>query len=384
MFRRNTFAFLAFYIIFLFSTAVISFYPAYTIFIRALSLIIFTMNTLLFILYFPEIQKHRNLFLLTLVACLFPLATVTAGVYQEQHFVDNMASAIHIYNLIFFVILSSSVNFSNRQIKWLLFIPVIGLIFLMSYYHIIDFIVAPFLWPPNDIAKSYFYMLMSLILWHYFCGSNKLWIFLWIIAMFILSYRIQCRSTLLATICFSLLCCFDFWIKRPLIYRSIMNVLIIGSIVFAAIYVYLYLNFFRMDLSWAFHQAGKGIFSGRETIWIELFTGLKQHPLLGMGREALAWSVTWNTGDTHNSSMYILCLFGVPLFLTIIILINKTLSYFQLTLEKDIVSRRALYAFLSMLLMGFFESNVVTTPFITFTFFMFFIINSRRLNMEKI
>ena len=254
----------------------------------------------------------------------------------------------------------------------------------MSYYHIIDFIVSPFLWPPNDIAKSYFYMLMCLILWHYVCRSNKFWILFWIIAMLILSYRIQCRSTLLATACFSLLCCFDYWVKRPLMYRSIMNGLIIGSIVFSAIYIYLYSSFFHMDLSWAFHQPGKGVFSGRETIWAELFTGLKQHPLLGMGREALAWSVTWNTGDTHNSSMYILCLFGVPLFFSIIIFINKTLSYFQSTLEKDSVSRMALYAFLSMLLMGFFETNVVTTPFITFTFFMFFIINSRKFNMEKI
>ncbi len=384
MFNRGTFTFFAFLIMFVFSTLVISFYPAYSVFIRALSLILFSINILLFIIHFPEIQKHKTLLLLAMFASLFPFATVTSGLYSGQRFIDNMASTIHIYNLIFFIVLSTSLYLSNKQIKCLLLIPVLGLIFFISYYHVVDFIMSPFLWPPNDIAKSYFYMLISLILWHYFRGSNKCWIVFLLIVMFVLSYRIECRSTLLATAFFSLLCCFDYWIKRPLIYKSIMNGLLIGGIVFAAIYVYLYLNFFRADLSWVFHQPGKGVFSGRETIWLELFKGLGQHPLLGMGRESLAWSVIWNTGDTHNSFMYLLCLFGCPLFVIIIILINKTLTYFQSILEQDVISRRALYAFFSMLFMGFFESNVVTTPFITFTFFMFFIINSRRCNMEKI
>ncbi|MBR4682668.1 MAG: hypothetical protein IKP06_05155 [Elusimicrobiaceae bacterium] len=384
MFTRNALTMFALSVMFIFSTAVISFYSAHEVLIRALSLILLAMNVLLFIVNYREIQKHKILFLLMLVACFFPFATVAAGFYESQRFIDNMASAIHMYNVILFIGISPAIYLSDRQIKFLLLIPVIGLIWLVAYYHTFEFAFLPFFWPPNDLAKAYFYMFMCLILWHYLRGSNRGWMFLWFTVSFILSYKIECRSTLMAGIFFALLCCCDRWFKRPLLYKSLMNGLLVGGIVFAAMYVYLYLSFFRMDLSWAFHQAGKGVFSGRETIWLELFRGLQQHPFLGLGREALAWSVTWNTGDTHNSSMYVLCLFGIPVFVICLFLFNKAFSCFQEVIEKDIVSRRAFDAFLSMLLLGFFESNVVTTPFMVFTFFMFFIINSRYKSRSKV
>lgn len=382
MLNKKFVSFLALLVMFVFSTVVISFYPAYTLFIRSLSLILFFMNCVLLIVNLPDIYRHKILLLLALLACIFPFFTLSLGFYREQYFLDNMASVMHIYNLILFIILTPSICLPDKYIKVLLFIPVIGLIFLISYYHIFDFIVSPYFWPPNDVVKSYFYMFICLILWNSISKSSNFWTFLWLIVLFVLSYRIECRSGLLATVCFVLLCVFDCWITNPFIYRSILNGLVIGSIVFAATYVYLYLNFFRMDLSWAFQEAGKGVFSGRERIWLELFAGLKEHPILGIGREGLVWSVSWNTGDTHNSAMYVLCLFGMPVAIILLTMLNRVFSYFKLILQKDIVSRRALYAFFSMLVMGFFESNVVTTPFVIFTFFMLFIINSRNRNYK--
>lgn len=179
----------------------------------------------------------------------------------------------------------------------------------------------------------------------------------------------DCRSALFAIILFFILIVFK---KKPLKNKSfnlVVKILLIGSLLFTILYVRLAENYGDIEVF------GKDLFSGRQYVWESAFKQIKKYPIFGSGTDfsMIANGQGETTQSTHNTVLGLLRTLGIIPTVTFLIYAGKTHDF----KEKTKVDKYAQFAFISCLLVAFFE-QILTERFTYMLFLSFLLFNIKQ------
>ncbi len=371
----NKVSFIIIFLLMGLTTASMSSYSIFELLGHFLPILIFFICGLLCLINLKNITKPSLIILL--LAFLLILFTLGRSLSAGFAIKDNLASAVHIYNVLLMLTLAPALSFSKKQLSYICMLALFGLIFLASYYRVFSFVRIPMFFAPNNLAQNYFYLFIYVMLFGTLWRWNKkfIWI-LWALVFYII-YQIECRSVLLGLLVIAYGLLSEKISFAPTKYSIFMNGLILGNLLFVFLYLFLFSNFFVLDLSTLFNEPGKGLFSGRQLIWQMLITAFYEHPFVGTGRENILF------GSPHNSMLYILILFGINMFILFVGFLNHIFKKISSGTLNNLLGNRAFFAFLGALLVGFFEPNVITPPYSFATFLLFIFINSGKQFFSK-
>lgn len=158
-----------------------------------------------------------------------------------------------------------------------------------------------------------------------------------------------CRSALLALVIFFVL----FFVKKqPFQYYNflkITTIILLASIIF----VWMYLSLSERTSNSTI--LGKSLFSGRQIVWKSALELFNKSPIIGNGTSVMLHSVhSTSTASAHNTILSILYTIGIIPAITFVYWIVR-----RVKLNCGIYNRVAQFAFLSSLVVCFFESFLI-------------------------
>ncbi len=209
---------------------------------------------------------------------------------------------------------------------------------------------------PNTLGYRYFIMSVFTVIFFNNIKSNKkslkLFYLLILIMNFILMYQTESRGSLLGFFVFILF----LFILKFVKYKSVINIIVyaivIGSIIFPLIYVYMWNNNIKVQIDYS----DKNFYSGRQVIWSKILREFKEKPMYGVGS-----NFKFEDQDklnVHNSLFAILTIYGGINFLFFIFMFLhflKSINAKRTTQNSDI----AFAGIIGMIVVGYFETNLI-------------------------
>ncbi|MFE4759418.1 O-antigen ligase family protein [Bacillus mycoides] len=307
----------------------------------SISFILFSANIILLVLHLPLIiSKKINLFFFNVI--LFIVMLLNSIISNS-----NLGSSIVLFNVVIMIVIFRFFSFKENSIK------IISMVMLVYFLFYCFLQMEPF----NTNTKGYIILLTYIYSTFYLSTLKFKRIIIALITCFAF-YAIQLtdsRGALLGLVLFILLA----FLIPPKVWGnkkgvSLLNVfLTIGSLIFVYTYIHLWENRFSISLDFT----DKPLFTGREAIWTELFYSFKEHPIVGLGSNYDI--VSYGNLNVHNSMFNILVIYGTPVLLLVLLLIWKSL----INLSNEIINKNfvriAVSGFYSILLVGFFETNLL-------------------------
>lgn len=334
---NNTYTLLCFFIFFL----TWSNYIFYNLFSNTVSIILLALNSVIVLFNSPIILvKNRNEFFYL----MFLLIIVMINAIFSS---SGIGGIIVIANILTMLVFFRYLVISERQLA----IISLGMFIYFLFYCFIQ--AQPF--NPNGVGYIIF---LTFIYTNFYLNMNRK--FKWLIPLCIIIaiyyvYLTESRGALLGVILFVLLCYVipsKLW-RNKVIFSLISFCLTIGAIFFVHLYVYMWRN--NVNFKVEFSQ--KSLYTGRESIWNELIIDFKAHPLVGLGSN---YNIMSNASlNVHNSMFNILVIYGIPVFVFFIFLLWNRLGKLSCYVAVNKNVRISVSGFLSILLVGFFETNLI-------------------------
>ncbi len=163
------------------------------------------------------------------------------------------------------------------------------------------------------------------------------------------------------------------FLKNKFVFWFTFICMTIGAIVYALFYVDLYLHGEVLDI---FGNSNKKFFSGREQIWLELLTRFAEQPLVGIGSHINL--ISFDSMQTHNNMLNHLVVYGLPIFLLIILMLVNVFKKIRLLLD-DHISYSSFCALIAVFFGGYNENNALIFP--TFILLAFVYSRKNRFNL---
>ena len=212
---------------------------------------------------------------------------------------------------------------------------------------------------PNGAACIVFYLCMILISLSNAVFNNykikRIVNILIIITTIINIYKYNCRNITIVLIGLGIISLVNlvkfFNNNKKRLVNTIFLLITIGSLLITKAYIFLFQHGMSINLSF-FRQ--KDFFSGREIIWINLYNGLRNNILFGIGTK----SIWFPNNGAHNYMLNVLSLFGVPHFLVFMFLIYNYLKKL-FKVKFDVNNIFCFMSILSLFVTEFFEASLV-------------------------
>ncbi|TNP23056.1 hypothetical protein FH036_23195 [Bacillus sp. CD3-5] len=316
-------------------------YVFFGFFSNLTSLALISLNLFMLFFYLPIIMsKNKKDMLFLLISIIFIMMN---AILSDS----NVGGIIVISNILLMMVLFKYILISEKYIILISFVMFMFFLFFNYSQHIG--------YNPNSIGYIVFLTFVYSNFYLIKYKVSKLILPLISIAALYAISLTDNRGSLIALIMFLLLSYFvpaKIWGNKYVF--SILTILLtVGSIAFVFTYVFMWKNNIILEMSWS----DKSFYTGREFIWSELVEGFKNHPIIGLGTN---YHIMSNSNlNIHNSMFNVLVVYGVPVFLfTTMLILNrlKSLSNYIL-INKNV--RIAVSGFLSVLLVGFFETNLL-------------------------
>jgi len=184
--------------------------------------------------------------------------------------------------------------------------------------------------------------------------KNKFLFILLLIITLITIYNFKARGSLIAVLVYFCLIILPKKIfKTKMIYALLILIIILGTF-FPIIYLKLYESGVNLEIF------GKSLYTGRETIWLEMFLKFKEDPfsvIFGLGSKTSLSSEYFIS--THNSYFQLILNFGIIGYVIFWIY----LFYVLKSLIKNVSNYnilKCIFAFISfILILGFVESTIL-------------------------
>lgn len=187
------------------------------------------------------------------------------------------------------------------------------------------------------------------------------------------------RSSLLALLFFTLLMSIPQRCWRNLFfYRGICVFLTVGSLFF----VWGYTLLWKLIPGNQTVILNKGLFSGRERIWDELWRMFETHIVTGIGTRVELQS--WPTLNVHNAMYHILVIHGVIVFLLVLIYTIKKMFLMQEKIVGVRYRQYALFGIFAVYLESFTDSDLIWFFQMLIWTFLLVIVNSEPEEIGKL
>lgn len=211
----------------------------------------------------------------------------------------------------------------------------------------------------NNAASSVFYLCVIIINLMWIIINNKFYRKIGILFIIIITLlniiKYDCRNIMLVLSLLLLLVLFDltkFFKKSNTLKRNLFWFIItIGSLIMTIIYIFLYKNNYYLNLSFI---STKSFYSGRESIWLNLYDIFKKHIVFGIGSK----SIYFPRQGAHNYMLSVLTLFGLPHF---IVFISNIYSYVSNLFSNKINNKNylCLMSIMCLFFTEFFEASFI-------------------------
>ncbi|MDD2391381.1 MAG: O-antigen ligase family protein [Bacilli bacterium] len=329
---------------------------------------VFTALLLLFLVLINinEIYKdNKQLFIFIFIIILTLIGMVVNN--------SNLGVFFVIFNFSLMLLVSSKVEFTDR------FIIILSCLFLLFFFYWIT--LCPEGFNTNSIGLV---TLVTYICSLYFIFSIKESFFKKILILLItfIAYKnvlvSESRSCFIGLISFTFLCYIipkKMWLNNKSL-KFIYLLITIGSIYFVMLYIFMWEN----NITFIIEGFSKNFFSGREAIWYELWNLFKLNPIFGLGSNI---DLTSNSNlNVHNSMYNLLVIYGLLIFILIIIQICKHFSNISLDKNKNKFILISFAGFISIAVQSFFENTLISVNFIPIILFLLTTANSNILKKE--
>lgn len=359
----NTTLVYVYFLLFLFSSTILPFYKIYN---SHSAIIEFILIGLIFLLNIKRILKDRKLFILFLFTIILAVISLTITG-------SGIGSFLNLAKFLMGILFFSVGDFADRTYKmlicvclivWLRYLPLSMQIWNL-YQNETSLI------NPNTVGILLFST--SVVIGYYFSTIKK---GRWLLtaALYILTFVAiiftQCRSAILALVIFLLLNYVPFLKVIVLRIKTlVMYLTTIAGIVFARLYANR--SFGGADfISLASYSSEKGLYSGRDKLWDEMFRQLDMdgvNYLTGLGtRYGISNEEIINS--FHNWYFGIMYSFGIPVCVLYFCIFIKAVD--------KIVNYAFLCGIIALMAMGFFE--MLGQGGVQVCIFMYFIFGSKR------
>ena len=341
-------------------------FPNY-FFIFSNPVIYLILTGLLFLNNYSDLKTNRKIFLTALF--LF-LLSILSCLFNNS----GIGSFIHFFDFLVGIMLFNKINTSKFIKKFIYLLSAL----LYIYYFKLSFTV----WANQRIGIRDFNsnVVGAVLLYNYIIFlskinniKNKFLKFLVFILMSVLTiygiYQTNCRTALLSIFAYIVMLFFPFISNFVYKHKKIFfNMLIIIGTLFPLLYVYMYKNNINFTISFS----SKGLFTGREIIWLYMIDALKNTQLgiiFGLGSNFVTQGGIIN--NFHNWYFGIIYSYGIIIYLL----------YFHFVIKnfENIKRKEMIIGLLSMFIVGFFE-NVAMSSISQLYMFIFIILGRKNLN----
>lgn len=210
--------------------------------------------------------------------------------------------------------------------------------------------------------------------------ENFFLLIIYSLIMLMLIHMYECRTAMLGLILFIII------LKLPLkIYKNnrvkkiLPYILIFSGFVFAILYILLWKVGFNLNLRFI---ADKGIFSGRNRIWLELLPLILKNPIFGLGSNYQLAS--HSEFALHNTVFMVTATFGIPSMIILFINTKKIIQKIYNTINSKNLLKLSIASLSTLFLVDIFESYIYWSNFNYFFFIiMILIFNNDMLEKKK-
>lgn len=315
---------------------------------------------LLVVLNKKTINKNRYQFFLVMIIIIITLIGMIANG-------SNVGVIFVIANFSLMLLVSSSIKISKLFMRtlsfmfmlfflyWIIIKPEgfntnsIGLVTFTTYIGSLFFISSI----KRQSLRTSFFLLLTFVAFKAIIISKSRSCLIGFIIFFLLSYIIPKKI----------------WLNKQIL-KIIYLFITIGSIGFVMIYIYMWDN----NISFIIEGITKKFFSGREAIWYELWSLFKDNVIFGLGSNFNLQSHT--NLNVHNSMYNILVIYGIPVFILILIQMWKSFSFVCKDNERNKYLVISVAGFISIAIQGFFENTLISVNFIPIILFLLIVVNS--------
>lgn len=233
-----------------------------------------------------------------------------------------------------------------------------NVIIIMSIFWVLYFFTSKKGYNPNTLGQVTYILMIYVVI---FLSSKKFKIITIPVAIILSCTTIiesKSRGSLLAFILFVML---YYLVPRKLlkskfIYYGLCLGLTIGSIIFTIVYVHLW----KEGIAFKTLDSTKSLYSGRQSIWYELFGMIKAHPFWGVGSH---YKLTaFSSFNCHNSMLNIVSVYGIPIFIYYLYLFFNIFSKIRKNIVDSKIVKIAMAGFFGFLFLAFFETNLLWEP----------------------
>ena len=157
----------------------------------------------------------------------------------------------------------------------------------------------------------------------------------------------------------------SFILKNKYLLFVLVFILTAGSLVYVKIYVEMAQTGYSPELLeiLVLDSPGKGLFSGRESIWYECLELFNRNPWFGTGSKINLQS--FDSVNLHNSFLDFFVVYGFVVGSLIIYLIIKIIMDIH-SYMYDPKIRKCTIAFFTFLIVAYSETNIAVMPFMSF------------------
>lgn len=329
-------------------------------------IIVAFMNIILFIFYLPDIINDKKI--------LFIYIMISACILLFSALLNSSGMGSIILLIFTWCIL---LQFRYYKINKKVLLLIITSLFLYFIYFIL---FRDNRLNPNTLGYVIFLLGIYTCLFFEWSGLPKLIITIPLIIMITNILDTNSRGALLGSMVFIVLAYIispKIWGRRY-IYYTICIFITIGSIIFTIIYVQMWKSNIQFNIP--FIQ--KSLYTGREYIWNEVLYLLSDSPLKGIGSKLELYSfVEFNV---HNSMLNIMVTYGIPIFLSSIIIFIDIFRDIRKVLLENRIYKVSTAGLISIFVVGFFETNLMWLNVSYLSYFMVAIIFSLENNKNII
>lgn len=307
------------------------------------------------------LNNSKRQFIIFIIAILFLLV--------EKQFNDTgIGSITTIINLYIIILLSQNIKLETK-IKKIIFgiIIIFNIIFIFTDNSIYNL---------NTVA--YLLVCMSIIGIN-FLNNKKIQKIIFLSIICIIIYFTESRTSLIAEIFILLMNIFNIeFIKNKKIYKKIILLLLLLSIVFIYIYIYMWNNQITITLG---NFSEKNFYSGRQFIWNEVLTALKENVLFGLGSNYELES--FSSFNTHNSLLGILSIHGIITFTIFLCLFYKCIVKMNDIDKMNNIKSNMIIGIIAILVVSWFENSLIQPIFQMYLFMILLIGNNENKDLSN-
>lgn len=338
--KISNFIFYLYFLLVLLSSTISAFsniYSKYSLLIQSLLLIF------LFLLNIKDILKEAKGFYLIIIILLFSIFSVLVSN-------GGIGSFLNLFHFLGGLLIFNYLKINSKMKNFVYYICIILWFFniRLSFNAWNSHVTGESMFNPNGIAI--FIFLTTIIIKSYLDEHKTKIIKIGSILLYTISlyciYLTNCRTALIALLLYLLMNYIPVLNRIIAKYKKILLcILIIVGIVFPVIYVNMYINKESFEIPFM----EKGLYTGRESLWYNMFEALGKENygyMFGLGTSYYTHVGIIN--NFHNWYMGVLYTFGIPIFLMY--------YYYLIYFVSKIRKREILYGLIAIFIIGFTET----------------------------